>query len=418
MDIEICPNPFVSGTIRIPPSKSYSQRALALAFLVDHIQIYGLGHSKDEETAFEILKSCGLVSETNNDVTTIQNNFDFHTDISIHCGESGLSARLFSCLFALNTSETIVHGEGTLLARDMSPLAAFYQQIDARYHFDHHRLPLTIKGSRKSTSIDINGSESSQYITGILYYLVGLQSDKPLSLNISQPTSIPYIHMTIEYLNLVGGDVTWTDENTIVVHPSRLKSTVDIRVEGDWSSAAFWMVAAAIGGRIHIENLNEHSLQADRAILDVMMTIGANVTIVADSITVEKNELKAFQLDASNCPDLIPVLSVLALFCDGTCRIKGTQRLSNKESNRIQSILSEFNKFSASIENIDNTFIINPLQNIQAENIVFDSHEDHRIAMSLCILALNLPNKTVVRGIDCIHKSYPAFIVDFNKIQN
>lgn len=418
MDITIAAADFLRGEIVVPPSKSYGQRALAAALLLDEIEIRGLGSSDDELAAMSILLSCGCEIVKKENRIWIENKFDFQTNLTIDCNESGLSARLFSAFLALNEGETNIIGRGSLLARAMYPLADFYRQIGVSYQWDDGRLPLKIKGNKVHKSVQIDGSESSQYITGILYYIVGLKSDFPIFLEIKNLVSRPYIEMTVDMLRKVGVTIEWVNPYSIGIYPSPI-SKANLQIEGDWSSAAFWMVAAAINGDISFRNLNLSSFQADRAILEILIEIGAGVEINSDSIRVYRKEiLRGFDFDATHCPDLIPILTILAFFSQNESRILGIDRLRNKESDRAKAIFQEISKLSDRIKIIDNILIMSEKQESRTvKNLVLDGYRDHRMVMAWTILALNLHHaNTVIQGTSCVSKSYPDFFLDMEKL--
>lgn len=417
MDIKLSPLDFLDGMIVIPASKSYSQRALAISLLVESMTIYGVGDSEDELAAIEILKACSISIAKFDGGIRILNGFDFKSNVRIDCNESGLSARLFSILLGLNNGLTTVRGKNTLLHRDQKPIGEFYKKIGGDYVSNENKLPLSLKGNRFEGDLEFDGSNGSQYISGILYYMVGLRSNRILNLSINNPKSIPYIDMTIDCLNKVGAKVRWIDKCSIEISPSRLYSEFEFKIEGDWSSASFWIVAAAINGKIILKNLNIRSLQADRDIIRLINLVGAQIKINDDEICIEHRELNQFEFDATHCPDLIPVLSVLALFCNGISKIKGVHRLINKESNRLNSILLELTKVSSGLSCSDDILTIDSSKTrFDMEHLEFDSHHDHRIGMSLSILAINLKHESNVKGLDCIRKSYPNFLEDLNKI--
>jgi 3-phosphoshikimate 1-carboxyvinyltransferase len=219
VDIALSYLPILNGSMEVPPSKSYSQRAIALALLVDQIAIYNLGQSDDENAALEIIQSCNVSIERIENGWRMTNKFDFNSDLEINCHESGLSARLFSILLALNNGKVLVKGTGSLLRRDLKPIRDFYTAIQGDFYSEDNRLPLRMKGKRTECDITMDGASGSQHITGILYYLVGLRSKKKLSLTILTPTSIPYINMSIEYLTMIGANVGWIGENIIEIEP-------------------------------------------------------------------------------------------------------------------------------------------------------------------------------------------------------
>ncbi len=419
MDLNISFNTTLDGHLSVPPSKSYSQRALALAFLIPKLRLRNLGNSDDEMAAKSILKSCGIEIIESDHETIILNSFDFNHDVEINCKESGLSARLFSALLLLNTGKNSIQGEGSLLKRPMYSFEKILNDLQIPYSSNKGKLPIVFNGKiAKPPDLEIDGTISSQFITGILYYLVGLSADKQLNIILKNPQSIPYIELTINILSKAGAKIKWKNKDIINVFPAKLKNEHSIDIEGDWSSAAFWIVYAAIAGRIELMNLNINSLQADRAIIEVIVKIGANIRIQAGRIEVRKDKLKSFNFDATHCPDLIPILCVLALFCDGKSEITGTHRLLHKESNRLEALKSELSKISNGISLGENKITITGKDLISySKPIEFESYFDHRIAMSMAVLSSVTPSGGVIRNSDCVSKSYPTFFDDLNALK-
>lgn len=418
MDLIINKSKKISGTLEVPSSKSYGQRALALSLLVEKLTIKNLGKSDDELAALDIVKQTGakITSISANEIY-IENQFDFNSDIEINCGESGLSARLFSCLFMLNQSQTKINAHGSLLNRPMDTLFDIYNFLNINYIATDKSFPIQIRGNNIAKDVSIDGSISSQYITGLLYYLVGLKHKESIVLHILNPTSIPYIQMSIDLLNNAGANMDWFGDDTILISSSDIVKETSYTVEGDWSSSAYFMVAAAIDGHVIFNNLNLNSVQADISIWDVLEEFGANIFIDLDAIEVQSENHFAFEFDATHCPDLIPIIAILAIFTDGKSIIYGTDRLIHKESNRLAAINEILNQVEIKYNVLENGIEIfgnRELLNSQKEYI-FNSHHDHRIVMASAILSLFIPN-SILKNIEYVSKSYPSFFEDYKKI--
>ena len=420
MDILIQPGQGLFGEISVPPSKSYGQRALAAALLVPILEISNLGHSEDELAALEIIKNLGADIEWKNETDLIiKSSFNFNKDVSISCGESGLTARLFSGLMLLNTGKSAINGKGSLLHRPMHPIFSIYEQLGVPFNSDQNRLPISFIGNRKAIDVVVDGTISSQFITGLLYYLVGLRHTEILSLKIIHIKSKPYIDMTLDTLKQLGAKIEWHGEE-IKVYPSMLESSAKICVESDWSSASFWIVAAAIGGKIKLKGLNPESLQADRLILDIVKSYGAEVHWENEALIIETKGYQPMDVNLTDAPDLAPILAVLAIFTEGRNRLCGVDRLKHKESHRLNGLLNwlELLNIYYSLDQNDLTIIgkskINLLAQTQA-NIEFETYNDHRMVMASSILALFLIGGRV-KGIKATNKSYPTFFQDFEKL--
>lgn len=421
MDIIIKKSPRLKGTISVPPSKSYAQRAIALALLLDKIHLTNVGSSDDEKAALDIVSACGCEIEWIGErELTIRNSFQFDTDIILHCGESGLSTRLFSVLMLLNQGKTTITGKGSLLDRPMGSLKEVYDQLEISYQWNDGKIPLTFQGKRNPKNLVIDGSVSSQFITGVLYYLVGLRHHRSIELEIKNPKSIPYINMTIEMLNSVGAKIHWKHQTKIQIDPSNLMAEAKVEIEADWSSASNWIVAAAIDGEIELRGLNPHSLQADRKVIEVVQSFGADVQMFPDRIMIKSKDYKSFNFDAEHCPDLIPILSILAVFGDGESCIAGIHRLKFKESDRMSVVIKILEGIKVDTDSLNNFIKIkgNVLQKKISQSIekhTFESYEDHRVVMASSILALYLI-ESKLKGINAVKKSYPNFFQDLRSL--
>lgn len=420
MDILIQPGQGLFGEISVPASKSYGQRALAASLLLPNLEISNLGKSYDELAALEIIKNLGADIEWKSETDVIiKSSFKFDKDVSLSCGESGLTARLFSGLMLLNKGKTIINGRGSLLQRPMHPIFSIYEQLKVSFNSNQNFLPLSITGNRKTIDLVVDGSISSQFITGLLYYLVGLKCTEILRLKILNLRSKPYLDMTINTLKQLGAKIEWSGDE-IKVYPSQFETSVKICVESDWSSAAFWIVAAAIGGNIKLNGLNAKSLQADRMILDIVERYGAEVSWENEVLTVGNKASQPLDVDLTNAPDLAPILAVLAIFTEGVNILRGVDRLKHKESNRLDGILNwlELLQIHYNLDQNNLTILGKSKINLQAKtpaNIEFDTYSDHRMVMASSILAYFLKGGKV-KGIEAVNKSYPRFFQDFENL--
>lgn len=419
MDAEINHSEFIQGHINIPASKSYGQRAIALSMLLSELEIENLGNSEDELAALEMIKTCGLeITNSSDNKIRIKNTNQFPENLVLNAGESGLLSRIFSMLMLLHNGKTEIRGESTLLSRPMTPLKEIYEQLGVQYQWNEGKLPLVVQGCLHPKDIILDGSISSQFVSGALYYLAGLKHDKPLYLTIQHPTSIPYIDMTIDTIRNIGFEINWENHQRIVIQPSTPNLRSSIRVESDWSSASFWIVTAAIRGELSLKGLNQHSLQADIRILDAIKDYGAEIWWNQDELKITHRDANPFYFDATGCPDSIPILMILAIFADGNSTIIGTKRLIYKESNRLQAMLDILNQISITYQIEENQITISGnrrmhLERLKKETAIFNSYFDHRIAMSASILSLFM-HRAVILDAQCVSKSYPNF---YDKLQ-
>ena len=408
LDKTIKPANRISGIINIPSSKSHAQRAAACSLISkESTTILNFGDSKDELTALQILKQSNKIISHEKKIIKIasSSNFDFKNK-NISFNEAGLSCRLFTPILANSEQHLILNGNGSLLKRPMEIFNSVFKKLSVNFSSKNNKLPFTINGPINPKSISIDGSLSSQFISGLIYAYVGSDKLKTETIKIKNPKSVPYIELSLDVLKSFGVDLK-LNKNTIHFNgPYNLKPT-SITIENDWSSASFFIVAAAILGNITIKNINPNSKQADIKILSVIEEFGANVSWNKNDLNISKNKCLSFDFDASNSPDLFPPLAVLASFGSKTSSIKGVERLYAKESNRAQTINSELSKLGANIKISKDTMFVSPRS--APVNFNVSSCNDHRIAMAASIFALMLNKPTLIKDSSAVNKSFPSF---------
>jgi 3-phosphoshikimate 1-carboxyvinyltransferase len=277
-------------------------------------------------------------------------------------------------------------------------------------------LPIKIKGPLQPADITIDGSLSSQFLTGLLM-AYARSCTKPVTIKVANLKSKPYIDLTLDVMKHFGWDVENNNYEEFYFKPTSnsKQETINYVVEGDWSGAAFLLVAGAISGEITINGLDVNSTQADKAILSALKSCGAKISIDNNIITIGPAELKAYNFNATDCPDLFPPLVALASFCKGTTVITGVHRLMHKESNRTLALQSEFKKMGIDIEVKGDDMLITGNKNIKGA--IVHSHHDHRIAMACAIAALCAEGETTIQDAEAINKSYPAFYDHLQKLK-
>ena len=404
----------INSTLIAPASKSSMQRACAAALLKkgDTI-ILNYGKSNDDKAALSIIKSFGAKVHYDADFLKIKSQGISSFSNQINCGESGLSIRMFTPIAALANKEIEIVGNGSLTTRPMDFFDEVLPKLGVNIKSHSGKLPLLVKGPLIPTTITVDGSLSSQFLTGLLMAYAAADATD-VTINVTNLKSKPYIDLTLEVMRSFGLKIP-KNENyekfyfTKDAHPIP-KETTNYTVEGDWSGGAFLLVAGAIAGKICVKGLQLHSAQADKAILNAIKDCGAKISLSDNNIVVETTSLKAFQFDATECPDLFPPLVALASFCNGTTTIKGVSRLIHKESNRGETLKQEFAKLGVSI-NLDGDIMkIHGIQ--QTTSSVVSSHHDHRIAMACAVAALRANDKIEIENADAINKSYPNFFND------
>ncbi|MBK6950672.1 MAG: 3-phosphoshikimate 1-carboxyvinyltransferase [Crocinitomicaceae bacterium] len=402
------------GTLQAPASKSYLQRAIALACLAEGVSIIqGYTPSKDVDAAIRIIREMGARVLIEANQLTIEGVGLPTKKMVLNCGESGLSTRMFSPIAAISNQEVVITGEGSLLNRPMLMIEDALTKLGKHVQTTNGKLPITFKGDLKSGKIIVDGSESSQLITGLLIALPLLKTDSEL--HVMNPTSIPYIQMTLDILADFGIHVSHENYSIYRMAARQKVKPANYRAEGDWSGTSFHLVAAAITGEVTLLNLNLKSSQADREIITALESCGAKLEEVENGISVCKNQLNAFQFDATHCPDLFPPLAALAACCKGVSEVKGVFRLKNKESDRGISIQSEFKKLGIDVEITNDVMLIH---GGKVTGGIVHSHNDHRMAMALAVLGLVSENVVEIDGAEAVAKSYPAFFEDFELLTN
>ncbi len=399
----------IKGDFFAPPSKSMMQRACALGLLnFGTTNILNPGYSNDDLAAISIIESLGARVQKNNQSIVISSNGKVNPNPTIFCGESGLSFRLFSIVAAIASKEFTITGTGSLLNRRMDTLIEMFHALDVKISSNDDRLPFKINGPIVPKNISVDGSKSSQYLTGLLMALCS-SAEEPVTINVENLVSKPYIDLTLGMMRFFGCEITHEAYQHFHINPKqKVEKNIEISIEGDWSSASFFLVAGAIHGGINVAGLNINSKQADRMILDVLNQAGVNYRISNQQIQFSKtNDLKSFAFDATDCPDLFPPLVVLALYCNGISSIKGVHRLLNKESNRAFALQSVFSKMGAQIDIVDDEMFVQG--NTVLTGTEVGSHHDHRIAMAISIAALSAKGETSILDAEAVHKSFPEF---------
>ena len=449
-----------SEPLVMPVSKSFAQRAIIAAALAEGTShLRGYTPCGDNESALQVARSLGAAVEVDGTEVTITG-IGASTgclDIPVmNVGESGLLARMMIPLMAqLGSSEVRFEAEKTLLNRPltgsreiMEALGATVSSVTPDSNPDTPlRMPLTVQGPLKAGRAEISGKHGSQIISGLLMALPF--ADRNSSLVVREPKSIPYTFITLEVLKKFGikvgndmlggpdfiqsgGDWSLCTEMVFKVKGGQKYKAADIDLECDWSAAANFLVAGAIFGKVELEGLDTTSLQADLSIMDILMDAGASLSQLdgdKGNITVQRAPLKAFSVDASNCPDLFPIISVLAAFCQGTSRIAGVGRLANKESDRAKAIVDMLTQMGVEVSVEGDEMVIEghslaqrllhsvgPSTPALLKGGTYTSCKDHRMVMALKVASLGADSPIVIDDEACVAKSFPQFNVLFSRL--
>ena len=405
----------VKGIIAPPSSKSYAQRAIALALLAQGKSILrNIEFCKDTRSALSCIEALGAKVEVlDHNTIAIEGGLRPQTN-TLQVGETGLATRLFTPIASLWHEAVTIQGEGTLLHRPMIMMIEPLRALGVEVRDGGGYLPIEVKGPIHGGEIEVDGSISSQFITGLLLSLPLAEDDT--TLHVTSPVSTPYIDMTIDTARLYGIEIMQKegDYTEFFIEGGQKYTPADISIEGDWSGASSMLVAGAIAGEVTVKNISTLSKQADTAIIRALERAGAGIIIEQDSITVSKRPLKAFSFDATNAPDLFPALAALAAAAEGVSTIIGTSRLRHKESDRAETLRQEYEKLGIEIDISEEN-----VMKIRGGNIkpaVVFSHGDHRIAMSLAVSALRCEGEVIIEQAESVEKSYPTFFEDLESI--
>jgi len=408
MDITVRPSA-LKGKIEAPPSKSLTQRAIAAGLLARGTTvIHDPSFCNDSLAAIRMAEALGAaVSIEGRSITVVPGPLSA-APVILHCGESGLALRMFSPVAALLSDEVTLTGEGSLLKRPVKMISEALSQLGVTVRSNNGYLPVALSGRLRGGSLAIDGSTGSQLLTGLLMALP-LAGEESL-IEVSELRSRPYISLTLKLLEDFGIRINSTGFSQFVIPGNQSYRPCEYRVEGDWSGAAFLLVAGVLAGApgedVTVGNIDVSSMQADRAIMQALEDAGARLNISATGISTTRSELSAFTLDATDCPDLFPPLAALASCCSGTSRIRGVGRLAHKESDRagaISEVLAALNVVS-SIKG-DELLITGG----EISGSLVSSHNDHRIAMMAAVMALRATGAVTIEGAEAVDKSFPDF---------
>ena len=407
-----------------PASKSSMQRACAAALLHrGTTRILNPGHSNDDLAAIDVIQKLGAIVKTedaskekiNSTSIIVHSNGVQPIGGTMNCGESGLGIRMFTPIAALSDQSITVEGIGSLLKRPMHFFDTIFPKLGIEIQSQAGYLPIQIKGPLKPANIEVDGSLSSQFLTGLLMAFAATENTNAV-IEVQGLKSKPYIDLTLSVLNTFGWKVQHQDYKRFefLAHPP-LADHIDYTVEGDWSGAAFLLVAGAIAGPIVVKGLQLNSTQADKAVMQALKDAGASIDINENAIQIGPakdkagvvGSLKAFEFDATHCPDLFPPLVALAAVCNGVTILHGVSRLAHKESDRGLTLQKEFAKLGIRIELNEDRMMVYGGTGIKGAE-VFSQH-DHRIAMACGVAALCADGPITITDAEAVNKSYTDF---------
>lgn len=394
-----------SGTVRIPASKSDAQRAyLAAALAKGTSELSGFGNSQDEQAMRYAIQTLGAKVIVKDDRLIIKGISNFPETATINVGESGLGIRLLTSVCAAHTGTFTIEGQGSLTIRPMHFFEEVLPAFDVKCVTESGKLPIQVSGPMQGAEAKVDGSLSSQFVSGLLMALPLANGNSKLEVELLN--SRPYVDMTLKTLTAFGIEIA-ENGNTFHIAGNQEYVPNHYAIEADWSSAGYWLVAGALGNRVTVQGLDLNSLQADKSLMNFLEMAGCFWKENESGISVDGTHKKPFVVDATDCPDLFPTLVVLAAMCKGTSIITGALRLEHKESHRGLTLQSEFAKLGIQIALNGDQMLVHGEGRIQGGNVT--SHHDHRIAMALAIAATVAEGPVTISDAEAVAKSYTDF---------
>lgn len=418
MKIEVL-NTKLEGKVKIPPSKSMAHRGIICASLSSGVSVVdNIDYSDDINATIDAMVSLGAVIDKNEDKLTITG--AFHKDAkrnaarTVDCNESGSTLRFLVPISLLFDGMTKFIGRGNLGKRPLDTYYNIFKEQGIKYNAVDNKLNLMVKGRIKAGEFVLPGNISSQFITGLLFTLPLLEGDSKIIIS-TELESKGYIDLTLSCMKDFGIDIENRDYREFIIKGGQSYNSRNYRVEGDYSQGAFYLSANALGSKIELLDLREDSLQGDKEAIDILERMGAKFEF-KDSITIKENcKLNSTLIDASQCPDIIPVISLVAALSEGRTEIINAGRLRIKECDRLKAVSTELKRLGAKIIEKEEGLIIDGVEELEGGIEVW-SWKDHRIAMTLAIAATRCKNPIIIKDYECVAKSYPSFFEDYKML--
>ncbi len=407
----------LKGRVLIPSSKSMGHREIICAALAaGQSKVSNVSISKDILATTEGMRSLGakISYEEGTDkraVFTIEGTAPHVVKDTLDCGESGSTLRFLLPLGAVDNQQVTFQGRGKLGCRPLEPYFKIFRQQGLQYTTgENSNFPLNITGPLQPGSFSLPGDVSSQFISGLLFALPLLKGDSQLTIT-TPLESQSYVALTLNALAKYGIKIEHADFRNYIIAGNQKYKPCTAKVEGDYSQAAFWLAAGTLGAGIQAEGLSQESLQGDKKIIEIMQAMGARLTIAADNITAQPANTIGTIIDAGDCPDIIPVLAVLAALSRGTTEIIHAGRLRIKECDRLKAMAAELNKIGGHVMEKPEGLVIEGVESFTGGRV--DSWNDHRIAMSMAVASIKCREPLLIDGAEAVAKSYPGFWEDF-----
>jgi 3-phosphoshikimate 1-carboxyvinyltransferase len=404
----------LDGSVRAPPSKSYTHRALFCAALAEgESQIHSPLRCDDTLATAQALSKLGVRTSWSGEYAHVTRHEELKDPSGeIFCGESATTLRFMTAICATTAHEAEISGRSSLLQRPVASLAVALERLGAYCRTNQGYPPVHVKGPLQGGSIEVPGDISSQYVSALL--LAAPLAKSALKITISRRLeSRSYVKMTAEIQSKFGVQIDATEDMTRFHSENQAYCASDLEIEGDWSSAAFLLAASAIAGeKVSIQRLAQDTIQADRCLLGILKRMNARVNTDLSSVTVEKSQLEPIEVDMSDCPDLFPVVCALCAVADGVSTVTGIRRLRIKESDRVVAMSNGLKEMGVETHESGDSLTIS---GGELRKATIDPHRDHRIAMAFAALGLCTDEVKIVDA-ECVGKSYPSFWKDLRTL--
>ena len=407
----------LEGSISVPSSKSIGHRELICAALAQgESRVDNISLSQDIEATCRILRQFGArieevpSSHAGRTAYTVQGGFrKAAVSLRADCGESGSTLRFLIPVGLYSGNDVVYGGRGQLVVRPLDPYYRIFDEKGIAYKTTEGKLPLAVSGALQPGQYDLAGNVSSQFFTGLLFVLPLLDGDSILR-STTELESLSYVTMTLDCMKRHGVDVAWNGKDAFHISGRQQYRPGAFSVEGDYSQAAFWLVAGAVGKAVSCCGLRSQSTQGDEAIVSILRHMGAAIN--GDKVlTATSSPLRGREINVEDCPDLVPVLAVAASCASGTTYITNAARVRLKECDRLTAIAAELNKLGGAVEERPDGLIVHGVGQLTGGTV--SGWNDHRIAMALAVASQRCAGKVVIEGAECVRKSYPTFWQDF-----
>lgn len=414
----------LSGEVKIPPSKSMAHRAVICAALGDGVsKVTNIDYSDDIIATIEAMSALGAKITKKEDYLEVYGinspeNIKANSvksERTIDCNESGSTLRFLVPIAALFDGVNRFVGRGNLGKRPLDTYYKIFDEQGIKYSYKDGILDLKTEGKLKVGEFKMEGNISSQFITGLLFTLPLLDGDSKIVIT-TEMESKGYIDLTLRAIKDFGVEIINNNYEEFIIKGNQIYNSIDYRVEGDYSQAAFFFCADALSSNIVLNDLKLHSLQGDKEVIDILQRMGLKLNNKDNGLIGSASlGLKSTIIDGSQCPDIIPVVSLVAALSEGTTEIINAGRLRIKECDRLAAVTSELNKLGAKIIEKEEGLIIEGVKKLKG-NVEVWSHKDHRIAMTMAIASTMCKEPIILKDYECVSKSYPQFWDDFKNL--